>query len=142
MRTIKRNNYTANGTSIGPERLLFEYIALPDNHLVIVEDPTAPMRADHLADYSSITTRNAAKKATGASDSELEREPPTPAHYRHTLISFKLHLMPTLLDQLGGAWSTQVAKSTVAPLMGKPSGGITHRLRIEGVVWSVGSDWI
>jgi hypothetical protein len=115
---------------------------MPDNHLVIVEDSTAPMRADHLADCSSIATRNAAKRAQGAPDGELEREPPIPSHYRHTLISFKLPLMTTMLDQLGGAWSTQTAKSTAIPLMGKPTGGTTHRLRIDGVVWSVGNDWI
>jgi len=114
--------------------------------LVIVEDATAPKRADYMAARAEIRAANAAKRnaAPGVPDSQLDltEEEPEPLHYRNTLISFKTRVIETLIDQLEGAWASQPIRVMSGPMMGRPSGGLTHRLKIEGTVFSVGSDWI
>jgi hypothetical protein len=146
LRTLKRHTFLSDGTTVGPERLIWEYISPPENTLVIVEDATAPKRADYMAARAEIRAANAAKRnaAPGVPDSQLDltEEEPEPLHYRNTLISFRARVIETLIDQLGGAWASQPNKPTFGPMMGRPSGGLTHRLKIEGTVFSVGSDWI
>lgn len=108
-----------------------------------MEDLSAPKRADYLVAKAEIVAHNNAKKASGAPESELQTDPPAPAHYRHTLINFKLPLMEALLDQLGGPWSTQPPRATNSmQMMGRNTGGVTHRLKIDGYIWSIGADWI
>jgi hypothetical protein len=99
-----------------------------------------------MATRAEIRAANEAKRnaAPGVLDSQLDliEEPPEPLHFRNTLISFKARVVETLIDQLGGAWTSQPMKIVSGPMMGRPSGGLTHRLKIEGTVFSVGSDWI
>ncbi|KIM25859.1 hypothetical protein M408DRAFT_314411 [Serendipita vermifera MAFF 305830] len=146
LRTLKRHPYLTDGTSVGPERLLWEYISPPDHNLVIIEDATAPKRADFIANRAEIRAANMAKRNAGPGlpDAQLGliEEPPEPLHYRNTLISFKTSSMEAFINQLGGAWTSQPVKTISGPNLGRPSGGLTHRLKIEGHVFSVGSDWI
>jgi len=99
-----------------------------------------------MATRADIRAANATKRnaAPGVPDAQLGliEELPEPTHYRHTLISFKMQTMGALIDQLGGAWTNQPQKIPSGPMMGRPTGGLTHRLRIEGSVFSIGSDWI
>lgn len=131
---------------MGPERLLWEYMSPPDNSLVIIEDALAPKRADFMAARMEIRATNAAKRkaAPGVADAQLGllQEPTEPLHYRNTLLSYKTGTMEAFINQLGGAWTFQPMKTISGPNLGRSSGGLTHRLKIEGNVFSVGSDWI
>ncbi|KAG8860948.1 hypothetical protein FRB91_000144 [Serendipita sp. 411] len=143
LRTLRRSVILPDGTSIGSERLLWEYISGPENILVIIEDPTAPKRAEYLVARAEIHAANAGKKEAGVPDSELQPEPMVPRHYRHTLISFRMPMFSSLLDQLAGPWNSQAPKpNPAAPSHKGTSGGMIHRLSIRGNMWNVGSDWI
>ncbi|CCA66621.1 hypothetical protein PIIN_00304 [Serendipita indica DSM 11827] len=139
IRAIRRHTYVDGVTSVGGERLLWEYTNAGDQVLTIIEDPTAPKRADYMAARAEAMQANAAKQQAGLEVAEL---PPLPPHFRHTLISYRQASIEALLDQLGGAWNLQQQKPTDLGMMGRPTGGTTHRLRIEGRVWNIGSDWI
>lgn len=142
MRTIKRHPYLPDGTQLGHERFIHSYISTPNNVLIIVEDPLAPKRGEFFQHKAEVAAANAARKP----DEPTQPEPATPPHFRETLISFNMvgstNMMETMLDYMGPPWSTTGPKiNTILPMMGKPTGGITHKLRIEGWTFVIGNDW-
>jgi hypothetical protein len=51
-------------------------------------------------------------------------------------------MMEVMLDQMGPPWSAGDPRlNNMLPNMGKPVGGITHRLRIDGWTLVIGNDW-
>jgi hypothetical protein len=51
-------------------------------------------------------------------------------------------MIEVMLEQMGPPWGTADPRlNTMLPNMGRPMGGITHKLRIEGWTLVIGNDW-
>lgn len=100
-------------------------LSMNENVFVLLEDPSAPTRADVLA-----------MAPPDIPPSQVQG----PDHYRTTFITLKPpEALEQLLAQLRAPWlaGRQAVSSTTQ--RGQPIG---HQLTIEGNIYSIGTDWL
>lgn len=96
-----------------------------ENVFVLLEDPSAPTRADVLA-----------MAPPDIPPSQVQG----PSHYRTTFITLKPPgALEQLLAQLRARWLAGRQAVSNASQRGQPTG---HQLTIEGHIYSIGSDWL
>lgn len=97
-------------------------LSMNENVFVLLEDPSAPTRADVLA---------------MAPPDILPSQVQGPNHYRTTFVTLKPPgALEHLLGQLRAPW--QPGRQAVSQ-RGQPIG---HQLTIEGSIYSIGTDWL
>lgn len=142
LRILKRHALLPDGTPVPGERIAHGFFAPPDHVVVQIDDPSVPERDKFMEARAQIRAHNVAQRAAGLSDEYMEPEPESPPHFQHTLVSFKspvgLDIFEQLLNQLGPPWNVTQKSGT----SGKAIGGTAVRQRIEGFVYTIGSDWI
>lgn len=134
LRTVRRGQVTnADGTHAS-ERLMWEYLHTAGDMLVIIDDPSAPKRAEFFSTLVEIRAANASKP-----EAERQPEPHVPLHYRTTMITVDRPTIDLVLTHLGGAWHLSPPRPQQGS--GRPQQGIVHRARVKGELWQVGKDW-
>jgi hypothetical protein len=94
-------------------------LTMNENVFVLLEDPSAPQRADIVATSNNIQN---------------------PAHYRTTFLTLKPPgALEGLLSQLKARWASVRQYSTNAPPKGPEAG---QQLLIEGNIFAIGTDWL
>lgn len=100
-------------------------LSMNENVFVLLEDPSAPTRADVLA-----------MAPPDIPPSQVQG----PSHYRTTFITLKPPgALEQLLAQLRARWLAGRQAVSNASQRGQPTG---HQLTIEGHIYSIGSDWL
>jgi hypothetical protein len=100
-------------------------LSMNENVFVLLEDPSAPTRADVLA---------------VAPPDQPPSEVVGPAHYRTTFLTLKPPgALEQLLSQLKARWIPVRQAASNAPQRGQSTG---QHLNIDGIVFAIGTDWL
>jgi len=100
-------------------------LSMHENVFVLLEDPSAPTRADVLA---------------VAPPDQPPSQVPGPTHYRTTFLTLRPPgALEQLLAQLRARWLPVRQTTSNAPQRGQATG---QHLTIDGYVFSIGSDWL
>ncbi|KIJ70535.1 hypothetical protein HYDPIDRAFT_105279 [Hydnomerulius pinastri MD-312] len=103
-----------------------------ENAFVLLEDPSAPTRADVLAAIQST--------ASQGGDNRLSESMMHPPHYRTTFLTVRPPgALEQLLSQLKARW-VPVRQSTATS--SQRAQGSAQQLSVEGHVFAIGNDWL
>lgn len=112
------------GLQIQSERTMCA-LTMNENVFVLLEDPSAPTRADVLA-----------MAPPDVPHSQVQG----PTHYRTTFLTLKPPgAMEQLLAQLRARWASVRQTASSAPQRGQTPG---QQLNIDGNIFAIGSDWL
>ncbi|KAH8105832.1 hypothetical protein BXZ70DRAFT_1004139 [Cristinia sonorae] len=122
------------GFQVAAERSMCA-LAMNENVFVLLEDPTAPTRADVLQQAE-------ASGSTGLNQTVLLAGPP---HYRTTFLTLSPPgALEQLLGQLKARWVPvrQPGGSTAGSQPSRSQGTAGQQLTIDGHVFAIGNDWL
>ncbi|KAF8897560.1 hypothetical protein BD779DRAFT_387584 [Infundibulicybe gibba] len=100
-------------------------LTMDENVFVLLEDPSAPTRADVLA-----------AAPPGQETAYIQ----SPTHYRTTFLTLKPPgALEQLLSQLKARWVSVRQSGSNPPQRGQTTG---HQLSIDGQIFAIGNDWL
>ena len=120
-------------------------VTMNENVFVLLEDPSAPTRADIISAAAHASQAGGQQGVGGGTEDAAPSGSPAnmlPPHYRTTYITVTPpHSLELLLAQLRARW--QSVRQAAGQARGQTSlgaGGV--QLVIEGNVFAIGSDWL
>ncbi|EPQ59266.1 hypothetical protein GLOTRDRAFT_114006 [Gloeophyllum trabeum ATCC 11539] len=124
IRSYRSTLGTIPGFQIPAERSMAA-LTMDNNVFVVLEDPMAPTRADFLQHVATL---------------DPSQPVPDPSHYRSTFLTLRPPgALEQLLAQLKAKWVSSRQSAPDTSQRGSSSGS---QVRIEGRIFSIGSDWI
>ncbi|CCM01573.1 uncharacterized protein FIBRA_03633 [Fibroporia radiculosa] len=112
-----------------PERPMYT-LTMNENVFIVLEDPAAPTRAEIALPMPDVPLGS------------QPQAPPAPSHYRNTLVTVSPPgALEQLLSQLRARW-VSVRQPNTSNSGQKGQGAVVQQLTVDGLIFSIGNDWL